>query len=60
LISTQDHKVQIRFDRTLSTASKVAGSVMNQLEVSDFSLSEPDLGDIVRQIYNGVLEREVG
>jgi ABC-2 type transport system ATP-binding protein len=60
LLSTQDHKVQIRFDRTLSTASKVAGSVMNQLEVSDFSLSEPDLGDIVRQIYNGVLEREVG
>jgi ABC-2 type transport system ATP-binding protein len=58
ILSTQDHKVQIRFDRTRSTASKVAGSVMNQVEVSDFSLSEPDLGDIVKQIYNGALERE--
>ena len=59
LLSTEDHKVQVRFDRTVSTASKVAGVVMNQIEVSDFSLSEPDLGDIVKQIYNGALDREV-
>jgi ABC-2 type transport system ATP-binding protein len=57
-LNAPDHKVQIRFDRTLSTASKVASMVMNQVEVSDFSLSEPDLGDIVKQIYNGALERE--
>jgi len=58
LLSTENHKVQIRFDRTLSSASKVAGSVMNQIEVSDFSLSEPDLAGIVKQIYNGALEVE--
>jgi ABC-2 type transport system ATP-binding protein len=58
MLPSADHKVQIRFDRTRSTASKVASSVMNQIEVSDFSLSEPDLGDIVKQIYNGALERE--
>jgi ABC-2 type transport system ATP-binding protein len=57
-IPTDDHKVQIRFDRTISTASKVAGMVMNQIEVRDFSLSEPELADIVRQIYNGALDRE--
>jgi ABC-2 type transport system ATP-binding protein len=57
-IPTDDHKVQIRFDRTISTASKVASAVMNQIEVRDFSLSEPELADIVRQIYNGALERE--
>jgi ABC-2 type transport system ATP-binding protein len=57
-LDAPDYKVQIRFDRTLSTASKVASMVMNQVEVSDFSLSEPDLGDIVKQIYNGALERE--
>jgi len=57
-LDAPDHKVQIRFDRTLSTASKVASMVMNQVEVSDFSLSEPELGDIVKQIYNGALERE--
>jgi len=59
MLSTADHKVQIRFDRTVSTASKVAGAVMNQIEVRDFSLSEPELSDIVKQIYNGALEREV-
>lgn len=58
LLSTADRKVQVRFDRTLSSASKVAASVMNQLEVRDFSLSEPELADIVKQIYNGALERE--
>lgn len=58
LLSTDDHKVQVRFDRTVSSASKVAGAVMNQIEVRDFSLSEPELADIVKQIYNGALERE--
>jgi len=58
LLATDDHKVQIRFDRTVSTASKVAASVMNQIEVTDFSLAEPDLGDIVKQIYNGALDKE--
>ena len=58
MLSTEDHKIQIRFDRTVSTASKVAGAVMNQIDVRDFSLSEPELSDIVKQIYNGALERE--
>jgi ABC-2 type transport system ATP-binding protein len=58
VLSVEDHKVQVRFDRTVSTASRIASSVMNQIEVSDFSLSEPDLGGIVKQIYNGALDRE--
>ena len=58
VLSTDDRKVLIRFDRTLSTASQVAGAVMNQIEVRDFSLSEPELSDIVKQIYNGALDRE--
>ena len=58
VISKDDRKLQVRFDRTLSTASKVASSVMNQIEVSDFSLSEPNLGNIVKQIYNGALDKE--
>jgi ABC-2 type transport system ATP-binding protein len=58
VVSTDDLKVRVRFDRTISTASKVASSVMNQIEVTDFSLSEPDLGGIVKQLYNGALDRE--
>lgn len=48
-------RLALRFDRTITTASRVAGSVMNQLEVRDFSLAEPDLASIVKQIYNGAL-----
>jgi ABC-2 type transport system ATP-binding protein len=58
ILSVEERKVQVRFDRTLSTASRIAATVMNQIEVTDFTLSEPDLGDIVKQIYNGALERE--
>ncbi|HNO32283.1 MAG TPA: ATP-binding cassette domain-containing protein, partial [Anaerolineales bacterium] len=58
ILKAEDRKVQVRFDRTVSTASKVAGAVMNQIEVKDFSLSEPDLADIVKQIYNGALDME--
>lgn len=58
ILNAEERKVQIRFDRTVSTASQVAGAVMNQIEVKDFSLSEPDLADIVKQIYNGALELE--
>lgn len=58
VLSADDRKVQIRFDRTVSTASKVASSIMSQIDVTDFSLSEPDLGSIVKQIYSGALDKE--
>jgi ABC-2 type transport system ATP-binding protein len=51
----EPHKLTIRFDRTTTTASRVAAALMNQVEVKDFSLSEPDLASIIKQIYNGAL-----
>jgi len=58
-ISTlEPRRLTLRFDRTLTTASKVAASLMNQVEVRDFSLSEPDLASIIMQIYNGALSGE--
>jgi ABC-2 type transport system ATP-binding protein len=45
----------VRFDRTQTTASQVAAAVMTQLEVKDFSLAEPDLAAIIKQIYQGAL-----
>ncbi len=56
IINIEECKLQIRFDRTKASASQVATSVMEQLEVTDFSLSEPSLSSIVKQIYNGALE----
>ena len=58
IISVEECRLQIRFDRNLASASQVAASVMEQAEVRDFSLSEPSLASIVKQIYNGALETE--
>lgn len=54
-ILVEPRKVSVRFDRTATTASEVTAALMNQLEVKDFSLSEPDLASIIKQIYNGAL-----
>lgn len=58
IILAEPRKLSVRFDRTMITASGVAATLMNQLEVQDFSLSEPDLGSIIKQIYNGALNEE--
>ena len=54
-VELAQRRLSLRFDRTIATASKVVSSVMSQMEIVDFSLSEPDLASIVRQIYNGAL-----
>lgn len=51
-----ERELIVRFDRTQTTASQVAAEIMNQIEVVDFSLSEPDLASIIKQIYNGALQ----
>jgi ABC-2 type transport system ATP-binding protein len=51
----EDRKLVLRFDRTRTTASKVAAGLMDQVEVVDFSLAEPDLSSIIKQIYSGGL-----
>jgi ABC-2 type transport system ATP-binding protein len=60
LVNQEDRKLILRFDRTRTSASKVAANLMNQVEVLDFSLQEPDLSMIVKQIYQGALSRETG
>ena len=52
----EERMLALRFDRTVTTASKVAAEVMNQVEVVDFSITEPDLPSIVKQIYGGALQ----
>ena len=43
----------VRFNRLETSA--IAAAVMEQVEVLDFSIAEPDLASIVRQIYDGAL-----
>jgi ABC-2 type transport system ATP-binding protein len=59
IAAQEERKLSLRFDRTITTASQVAASLMNQIEVADFSLAEPDLSSIVKQIYSGALRGEL-
>lgn len=59
VVSGGGDRLEVRFDRTCTTASRVTAAVMNQVEVGDFALAEPDLGSIVKQIYGGALRQEV-
>lgn len=54
----RERTIVLRFDRTQTTASQVAAALMRQVEVVDFTLAEPDLGGIIKQIYNGALQQE--
>jgi ABC-2 type transport system ATP-binding protein len=58
LAAREERKLVLRFDRSRASASQVAARVMAQVEVADFSISEPDLATIVKQIYAGGMERE--
>ena len=55
IVDQETQRVSLRFDRTVTTASQVAAVMMQQLNVADFSLAEPDLSAIVKQIYSGAL-----
>ncbi len=55
---SEPHRLTLRFDRTVTTASQVAAAIMSQIEVKDFSLAEPDLASIIKQIYGGALKQE--
>ena len=57
VLSREDQKLVLRFDRQRTSASQVAGLVMGQMEVTDFALSEPDLTSVVKQIYGGALSQ---
>ncbi|MCB9423362.1 MAG: ATP-binding cassette domain-containing protein [Ardenticatenaceae bacterium] len=58
IVNHEDRRLVVRFDRTQTSASKVAAAIMNQIEVLDFSLAEPDLSMVVKQIYQGALQED--
>jgi ABC-2 type transport system ATP-binding protein len=55
ITNQEGSSLELRFDRVKCSASQVASSVMGQLEVLDFSIGEPDLTSIIKQIYAGGL-----
>ncbi len=57
VLEKEERRLSLRFDRSITSASRVSASVMSQIEVSDLSLTEPDLSMIVKQIYQGGLKQ---
>ncbi len=53
IASHGERALEVRFDRTVTSASQVATALMPQIEAIDFSLAEPDLESIIKQIYAG-------
>lgn len=58
IINREERRLVLRFDRSQTSASKVAAAIMQQIEVLDFSLTEPALSLIIKQIYQGALKQE--
>lgn len=56
LLEKSERRLALRFDRTVTSASRVSAAVMSQIEVLDLSLKEPDLSLVVKQIYRGGLK----
>lgn len=55
LVEHDERRLLVRFDRTQTTASRVSAALMNRVDVLDFSLNEPSLSMVVKQIYLGGL-----
>ena len=60
LLQKGERRLALRFDRTQTSASRVAAAIMSQIEVLDLSLKEPDLSLVVKQIYRGGLKEVDG
>ncbi|GIV96264.1 MAG: hypothetical protein KatS3mg057_0921 [Herpetosiphonaceae bacterium] len=56
VVEQSEYQLTLRFNRTQISASQITAQVLNQLEVADFTITEPDLESIIKQIYNGALE----
>ncbi len=58
LLEKDERRLSLRFDRMVTSASRVSAAVMSQIEVLDLSLTEPDLSLVVKQIYLGGLKSD--
>lgn len=55
ILLREPNRLTLRFDKSMATASQVVSALMNQIEVNDFSLAEPNLASVIKHIYKGEL-----
>lgn len=58
IVALTDHRLVVRFDGNRTTAARVTAQIMEQVDILDFSISEADLGSIIKAIYAGTITRE--
>ena len=51
LIRREENRIWLAFDRDTISASEVISRLMAQYEIQDLTISEPEIEEIVRQIY---------
>jgi len=50
-----DNKINIRFNKNITSTTEIIGKLMNKFHVIDFSITETTIDDIVKKLYrNGV------
>lgn len=57
-IQTPDGHVEIVFDRNIISAADLMKEVLENYDVSDFQIKEPDIESVVKKIYNEGLAEE--
>jgi len=55
-VQKDEGKVEVVFDREIVSASELMKNILEKYEVLDFELKEPDIGTVVKKVYNEGLE----
>ena len=53
VIEAKEHTIRIRFDTNLTSSSAVARPILDSFNVSDFSIEETSVEDVVKRLYRG-------
>lgn len=56
IIKQEDYRVWYRFDKNRITAAELISDLSGRLHIRDLSVSEPDIEDLVKEIYNSVFD----
>lgn len=57
-VEKENSTIEIMFDRSVLSASDLMRELLENYDVIDFQIKEPDIGSVVKKIYNEGLQQE--
>ena len=51
------NSIKVHYNNTKVSSQTILLNFMNKYEISDFTITEPDIGRVVQDIYNGSAEQ---